>query len=260
MSKRINKRVIVLGDLHCGHEGGLTPPGWWIRDERSPLLKALQKETWAEYRALVRKYKDFDGETIVVCNGDAIDGDKHVDEHTTSDRNDQVLMAQKCIQIWDADTYRFIQGTPFHTGKAECFEVQLASKFDTVVCPKSYFDVNGRVMAFRHKIGRSSIPYLRHTSAAREAMMNELDAARGDAPRATIFCFNHVHYHTFEGTNDWLAMTLPALQTVSGYGARECTGKVDWGITVFDVAPDGSYSWSTDIKVIQGAIPQAEVL
>lgn len=253
----MRKRIIVVGDLHCGHVGGLTPPGWRVSAKESPALHDMQVETWKLYRGMVRRHGKFDGKTTIVCNGDAIDGNRNLSELVTADRISQVDMAERCLALWNADNYVFVEGTPYHTGKAENWESVLADRFDADIKPRRYLDVNGRMFFFRHKVGRSTIPYARHTSPAREKTLLELAAGRKDAPEASVFCFSHVHYHTYAGGPGWLVMTLPALQTVSDYGAREFSGQVDWGITVFDVENDGSYTWFTDIRQVESVKEEA---
>ena len=251
------KRFIVLGDLHCGHAGGLTPPGWQMKEERSPYFAAIESEMWRKYRALVRKYtKGFKGKLIVVCNGDAIDGNHNIGECITTDRSEQVDMAVKCLQPWNASQYIFTYGTPFHTGKEEDWERELANKFEGDIAPFQYVDVDGLTFFFRHKIGRSGVPYGRNTAVAKVKVWNELMAANAEVPRADILCFSHVHYHSYCGGADWMGMTLPALQTVSSYGGRECDGPVDWGITCFDVNKGVLQSWCSDITTINTTKPE----
>ena len=237
----MKKRVIALGDLHCGHMGGLTPPGWQADKERLPAIRQHQQNVWGKYAKLARQYtKGYDGKIIVVCNGDAIDGTRNVGECLTNDRTEQVAMAAACLSKWGADEYFFTGGTPVHTGKEEHWEKVLASRFDAALHPALHLDVNGRLFYFRHKVGRSSVFHGRHTAPAKVRLWQELGAERD---KASIICLSHVHYHTVAGGPDGLAMTLPALQTFTDYGTRECDGHVDWGIVVFDVDERGEYDW-----------------
>jgi hypothetical protein len=248
------KRIIALGDLHCGHVGGLTPPGWQTREDRNESLYKLQSEMWRKYRALILKYtKNYDGKLIVVCNGDAIDGNRNIGECITSDRSEQVDMATKCLQPWNADQYVFTTGTPFHIGKEENWESILAERFNSTVSGENYLDADGCVFYFRHKIGRSGVPYGKNTALAKKKIWNKLRSIDGEVPNADILCFSHVHYHTYCGESSWMAMTLPALQTVSDYGQRECDGKVDWGITTFDLNNGKLEAWGTDVVRIKNA-------
>ena len=56
------KRVLVIGDAHCGHTSGLTPPKWQTRD--------CQSEVWEWYYHLVRTLNP----DVLFVMGDMIDG------------------------------------------------------------------------------------------------------------------------------------------------------------------------------------------
>jgi hypothetical protein len=67
---------------------------------------------------------------------------------------------------------------------------------------------------------------------------------------------SHVHYHNFAGGPDWIAMTTPALQGAgSKFGARRCSGKVDFGFITFTV-DKGTFSWKQHIaKLVEQKAP-----
>jgi len=37
------KKVLVIGDLHCGSLVGLTPPSWFISEKRNKKIALLQR-------------------------------------------------------------------------------------------------------------------------------------------------------------------------------------------------------------------------
>jgi len=261
-------RLIGLGDLHCGSHGGLTPPGWQVSHSRYPLAHALQQESWEKYDGLVRlrgagRPEGF--KLVVVCNGDALDGPKNPGECVTPDRFEQCRMAAECLSMWGADEYYFTFGTPFHTGKEEPWEKILArSGCDQAgsdkemeswpggdIAPTQFIDIGGKIFFFRHKVGRGSVPHTRHTAQSRAQLWNQINKARGREPHADVLCFSHTHYHAGAFGRDWLAMTLPALQTTSSFGARECDGEVDWGIAYFDIVDGQLMEWGADILEIE---------
>ena len=251
------KKIVALGDMHCGHIGGLTPPGWDDND-RYPAFKGLRKETWKAYKKIVskvRKTLNPSDTLVVVCNGDAIDGNRSLSELVCPDRMEQVAMARKCLDMWKADKYLITAGTPYHVGKEESWEVVLGELMDAGVAPEHYLDVDGVMFYFRHKVGRSSVPYGRYTAPARSAVWNQLASAKGLVPEADVLCYSHVHYFSFCGNSDWLAMTLPSLQSVSDYGGRECDGTVDWGLVWFDVDKGKLVDWGTEITSLGAAAP-----
>lgn len=256
------KRIIALGDMHCGNFGGLAPSAWRAPKEEYPISYALEEEMWSEYGRLVAKYKRRrkDTELIVVCNGDAIDGAKNVGELLTADRDEQCDMAMKCLGLWEADQYIFTYGTPLHTGKEEAWEKVLAKRMNGDIASVQYLDAEGVVFMFRHKVSRSAIPYGRHTAVARIQVWNQINQLRGKEPHVNVFCLSHVHYHIGGFGRGWMGMTLPALQTTSCFGARECDGEVDWGIAHFDVADGQIVDWGADVIELENNKARVTVL
>ena len=115
-----------------------------------------------------------------------------------------------------------------------------------------WVSVNGCVFDLKHKVGGSAIPHGRHTAIARDRMWNLLWAEKGLTPKAHVILRGHVHYHNYCGGPGWVAMTLPALQGMgSKFGARQCSGLVDWGVVIFDVDDDGSFDWHAETVTIQ---------
>lgn len=234
------KRVVMLGDLHCGHVTGLTPPGWMLREERFPKLYQMQHEMWTKYRAMIRKIGPVD---VLIVNGDTIDGKGSRSGGTEllePDLFEQGEMAVKALQIWNAETTVCTYGTPYHTatGSGEDVEKIVADKLEAEIHSHAFVDVEGVVLDIKHKVGSSQIPWGRHTAISRERIQNVLwnDASEGQ-PRANVFVRSHVHYFNYCGGLNWLAMTLPALQGPhTKYGARQCSGHVDWGVVVLEVS------------------------
>jgi len=249
------KRVVVLSDLHCGHQVGLTPPSWHDTPDEtaSPArikLADFRKQTFSLYYNWVKKLAPID---ILLVNADCIDGRGERSGQTeliTSDRDYQCDMAAEIIKAAKAKKVVMTYGTPYHTGQLEDFENQIAKEVKAEkVGGHEWVDVNGLVFDLKHKVGSSGIPHGRHTAVAKENLWNTLLAARDEAPRANVIIRSHVHYHTFAGGVDWIAMTTPALQGPgSKYGNRQCSGTVDFGLIHFDVNPSGSYEWSVHAK------------
>ena len=64
-------KVVALGDLHCGHHAGLTPPSWWASKSVKPSVHEMQKQCWQWYAKQAKRVGHVD---VLICNGDAIDG------------------------------------------------------------------------------------------------------------------------------------------------------------------------------------------
>ncbi len=84
----------------------------------------IQKAMWDFFQkeiSTLQKEKSID---ILVCNGDAIDGDgfrSNATELITSDRLKQVSIAKQVINFIDAQKNIIVCGTAYHTGNAEDF-------------------------------------------------------------------------------------------------------------------------------------------
>lgn len=238
------RTVLALGDMHCGHLGGLTPPAWMVKSKRNRKIHDLQKESWRHYlERVVKPFKKYD---VVIGMGDYIDGKgarSGGNELITTDLEEQAEMAFECLRMFEAGTFALVHGTPYHSNSAS------GEEMDRVVADRLREDgrlvhmdhrlfpeVEGVVFDVRHKIGGSSVPYGVHTPIAKEAYHNLMAAEWGSGPRAGVVLRGHVHKFHFCGGPGWLGVNTPALQTVSKYGSRECSGIVHWGAVPFTCA------------------------
>jgi len=259
----MKKRGIVIGDTHCGHLTGLTPPAYMIKERKGATTKrnkwaSLQRELWTAYTALLDRWGPFH---FGLFAGDAIDGHGEQSggsELVTPDIDDQIDMAVECmdqVRLHAARGFKWVSvyGTPYHTGKAQDHENAVAQKAGVKkIGSHEWIDVNGCVFDLRHKVGPSGVPHSRHTAVARQRLWNVLWAERELVPKANVVLRAHVHYHNFCGGPGWVAMTLPALQGMgTKYGSRQCDGLVDWGAVVFDVDSGGAFDWHSDVVLIE---------
>ena len=92
-----SKRILVMGDTHCGHIAGLTPPEWHFNSnnkssitlKKRNVFAKLQKEMWNWYIETIESLKPFD---TLFCMGDLIDGRGEASGGTellTTDCNEQ---------------------------------------------------------------------------------------------------------------------------------------------------------------------------
>jgi hypothetical protein len=147
------------------------------------------------------------------------------------------------------------EDTPYHTGQEEDWEDVLAREVGAKIGAHEWVDINGLVFDVKHHVGSSQIPHGRHTAVARERLWSQLWAEREQTPKADVIIRSHVHYFDYCGGRDWLAMTTPALQGLgTKFGARRCSGTVDFGLLSFDVASRDEWSWHWHIaELIQRA-------
>jgi hypothetical protein len=142
--------------------------------------------------------------------------------------------------------------TPYHTGDSEDWENIIAERVDAAIGEHEWVDVEGVVFDLKHHpAGSSGIPHGRHSGVARDRLWNLIWAEKELQPKGDVFIRSHVHYHNFAGGPDWLAMTTPALQGFgSRFGARRCTGIVDFGFVTFTVNK-GTYTWQPIIAKLE---------
>jgi hypothetical protein len=246
--KRDFKRVVVIADLHCGHKAGLTPPDFDAIYPEGPKreLQKLRERCWIFYENRLDELKPID---VLVVNGDALDGKGKRSggtEQLTTDRTEQVRMAAHCINYAEAGHVVMAYGTPYHTGLDEDWEDELKPEVANLLKLGSHdwLDVNGLVFDYRHHVSKSIIPHGRYTAIAREQLWSTLWAERGEYPKSDVILRSHVHYFAYCGGDGWLAMITPALQAYgSKYGARICSGTVDFGLVWFDVWSKEKWRW-----------------
>jgi len=240
------KRVLVISDLHCGSDIGLTHPDW--------QTSAIQVELWDAFMEMVVPLQPID---ILIVNGDMIDGKASKSGGTrmiTLDRAEQAEMAATVIETVEANEIYLTYGTGYHTGNSEDWEGVVADKIGAPIEDQLWLEVYNTTFDCKHFVGASSVPHGRHTSIARDRLWNIIWADMGQQPRSDIIIRSHVHYHNYNGGATWVAMTTPALQGLgSKFGARIPSGTVDFGIVYFDVDEDG-FEWNSDIILVESQV------
>ena len=235
------KRILLAGDLHCGHFAGLAPPAWRLRDTaQTHKLYKVQDECWKWYEREIDAVQPIH---LAVWNGDCIDGKGPKSGGTeliTADREEQAAMAVVCIKRAHATHNLLTYGTAYHTGASEDFERLVANELGCKIGAHEWPEVDGVVLDCRHKVGGSSIPHGRKTAISRAVLWNMLWADAGLQPRADILVRSHVHFHVggydYFGTHRVDAMVLPALSAMgSKFGSRECEGFVHFGFVTVDI-------------------------
>ena len=199
------KRVLVVSDLHCGANTGLTPPKWQSTELQSTLYNL--------YLNWLDELRPID---ILLVNGDAIDGtgDKQGGtEQITTDRLVQCDIAMECLWQVDAKQTHIIAGTPYHTGNAEDFEQIIAAKVEGYFHSRGFFNINGVEFNLKHKIGAASVPHTRLTPLAREILQNREWHLEGTESLARVLIRSHVHYYEQIEHAGCLGFITPGLQS-----------------------------------------------
>lgn len=234
----MSKKVLVIGDLHCGSMSGLTPPQWIVSKGRNSFFSKLQEEMWEHY---IETINDFGKVDILVVNGDVIDGKgtrSGSTELLTSDMLEQTDIAIEALSQIKANKIFFTYGTPYHTASptGEDFDKIVANAFKAPIHDELNLKVDGVLFNIKHKVGSSSSPYNRAATIGKHRLWDELQSIRHEDEKASVYLRSHVHYFSYCGESDWVGFTLPALQSnQTKYGARQCVGATDWGLCMFKV-------------------------
>lgn len=242
------KRVVVISDLHCGHMAGLTPPDFdVILRQDGVRYKAMlaRRRLWKFYADTIESLRPID---VLIVNGDCIDGKGEKSGGTeliVTDRNEQVKMAAAAINYCKARKVYFAYGTAYHVGTVEDYEDEVAAKTHAVkIGSHDWLDVNGLVFDYRHFISPSSMPYGRATPIFRERIWNILWNEWGEYPKSDVLIRSHTHTFAFCGGFGWLGIITPGLQGIgTKFGARHCSGTVDFGLIHFDVTSKENWEW-----------------
>jgi hypothetical protein len=225
----------------------LTPPNWDAErgTEKHKEAFKVRRYTWDFIDAKLKQYQPFDFTAFV---GDAIDGKGERSggtEQLYMDRDDQAEMSVDIFKRYKLGDIFMAYGTPYHTGKSEDWERQIAREVGAVkIGGEDDIEVNGAIINYKHHIGRSSIEHGKHTAIAKDRLHNLLWAERGEFPKANVLVRAHVHYYKYAGGFDWVAMTLPASCAYGGkYGTRIMSGLVDCGFVIVEIDKNGGVSW-----------------
>ena len=119
-----SKRVLILSDLHCGHQLGLTPPKYQNH------FREIQNIGWNFYAENVNKLGPVD---LCILGGDLVDGParKGSTQHIATDMLIQQKIAMECLEQVKTKKMVFVRGTPFHTQNDMEYEDAVAAHFNS---------------------------------------------------------------------------------------------------------------------------------
>lgn len=249
MSRPKAKRVLALSDLHCGHRAGLTPPGYWMNDDR---WGPLQRWMWGWFEQELAAVGRVD---LCLVLGDMIDGKgarSGGTELLTSSLLTQAEIATACLKQVKAGAFHCVYGTPYHVSvDGDDIEKLIAANIGADIGGHEWVEIGGVVFDLKHKIGGSQVPHGRFTSLARDVMWNRIWASEEAQPLADVLLRGHVHYCSQLDSQDCIAMTLPALQgPATTYGSRQCSGTVSFGFVEFTII-EGRVEWKKHLAKLR---------
>ena len=259
----MGKHGVIIADLHCGHRFGLTPPQKLEQeggDHKQEKIRIWQVNTWNWYAAKAKEIGHIDR---LIINGDACEGDgvrSGATELYTSDRDEQVQIAEFCARQFDFDKATVIEGTASHTGTAEAYEAILARELGTHLQQHAWLEYAGCVIDFKHHIGTSSTPGAVPPALPREAVWNMMWGEHELQPRATVFIRSHGHGYFVVIEDDFTAIITPSLQGFTKYGGTRMSKTITYGLIEWWISDEGVFTWKRHRLIPTFAAAKAEAI
>ena len=242
-------KMLVISDTHCGHGLGLTPPEFDAMplDETSEMAKLYhgRRYLWDWFVGAIDQLRP----DIMEYNGDAIDGKGERQggiEQLTTDRNQQVDMAECIVDYIGAAENIVISGTPYHTGADEQYERMLAERIGAEFHDALYKTIGGVNFFFRHFVAGSVAPYGNATPLMRAGTNARAwhDEYPETYPRPDVLVRSHAHRFAAVDDGSMLTMCTPSLQGFGSiFGSMRDRPPVHFGFVTFSMK-HGAYSWN----------------
>lgn len=234
-------KILVIGDLHCGHLLGLTnPKNFKGGFELNPLMEDL----WNWFFDSLPK--DIDA---VIWNGDLIDGEGRHETafHLTTDVDVQIEMVEEIIDKVGAKRNIFTFGTPYHTGKYMDYERQIAKNFGGDIRAIQYCEFNGVKFNVAHTIGKTNTPVGGDIMRKKMQIWDVIESYMEGEENADYIVRNHIHEYGFVGNDLGIVITSPAMQIGSKdhnrYARRMSGGWYSVGYLSFDCSSKDNHDW-----------------
>jgi hypothetical protein len=204
----LNKDVILIcvSDLHCGSTVGLYPPGFKLEEGGEVKLNKVQAQLWDWWRVFWDEFLPplcKGRQRVIVCNGDAVEGDRNPVGLTAPNMADQRKMAVALLstEIKKQDMAYLIRGTEAHVGGSGGHEESIAEALDLPLDPLTqqysiyhfWKKVNGVLFSIAHHIGVSQSPVSEATALTTELVKAMKEAGRWGGEMPDVLVRSHRH-------------------------------------------------------------------
>lgn len=194
------KQVLVLSDLHCGHNFAPAHPDSEISMEDKTIeLNKIQKQLWESWKVMVKQYVEPD---ILVINGEPIQGADSPTENWTNNIIDQVEGAKLLIDMIKPKKIYLTRGSKWHVTLGKNMQMNAEEYFGKIINAEKndgrrapinlWLKVDGVIFNFAHKISVTRVPHYRSTAITREMFVAYVNQKHLHNARAIIR--SHVHY------------------------------------------------------------------
>ena len=235
-TRKATKRLLFMGDTHCGAVTGLLPPQYQS-EETEPVAGPL----WTWYSETVAEIGPVDA---LCLTGDLVDGPGVKDlgnGHVSTDTEEQANIAASALAIVKARRTYAVYGTPYHTVTTWSAENMVARLIGARIADSQYLQVYGRRISIRHVVGRSDTPYGQGTLAHKELIRDLMTALQDRQEPADIVVRGHVHTYAAIDDGDRWGIIVPALQLPgSVFGRTQRPWRYRVGMVLLEISPDGA--------------------
>lgn len=244
-------RILLIGDLHAGHEVGLWPDrDMPMPDGRELPLNSGQQHLLKCWKHLTDLAKNDLKPDILIVNGDLVDGEGRKSfgtEQQTTIISAQVKAAKKLLAPMTAlvaETY-VIRGTPYHDGARGMIAEAVGEALGAQQSVSGWhtfsvldLDIEGVIINVQHSISVAS-GFYRATPLDREGIYSALTGKEGKAPKADAVARSHAHVFVHVEHPTKHIFTVPCWQLQTEYMRRHSAYRMmpDIGAVVLDVDP-----------------------
>jgi hypothetical protein len=239
----MQKKILVLNDLHVGSSFGLLPPTFTDLMGNFHSQNAGQKYLWERYIATLNRIQPQKID-VVVLNGDIIDGRQPKEKGGPLTLHRYPDQREACIKVlaevkkrFPEAQYFWISGTPYHEIEDEVFQVanRVINKPQTVQRTLK-LGIGNATVQFHHETAFTSAQ-TKGGSLEREIINGYLAEAQNGWDTVHCEVRAHCHYFAYVGRKDRLAIVCPAWQLQTDYTTKGSPNKniPDLGCVVLNV-------------------------
>lgn len=196
------RRILIIGDIHCGAVTGLWHPEYKTRHQNTIKLNPLQEEIYEKWELMKEEVRKGNGYDTLFLMGDLIDGLNRKSfgkERMVSDLNEQVGCVLKLLRPLSKGKEVFgICGSGYHSS--------LDYEVDRRICHELHGQYGGPIANVRLR-GTNKIVNISHGSGfpaqyigskmSKEILLSIMSAKLEKTPEIDILIRGHFHEYAY---------------------------------------------------------------
>jgi hypothetical protein len=239
----MQKKILVLNDLHVGSSYGLLPPSFMDAQGNTHEQNVGQRYLWNRFMSTLSKLQPQKIDAVVI-NGDLLDGLQFKNRgipltlHRVEDQREAaVKVLEEVRNCFPAVAWFFVEGTPYHEVGEQVAQVAfnlLGTKH--AVRRTLKMSVGKAIVQFHHETAFTSA-LTKAGSLEKELINSWLAEAMNDWGKVHCEVRAHCHYFCYVGRKDRLAIVCPSWQLQTDYTTKGSPNKniPDLGCIVLSV-------------------------